>query len=58
MVTIHHLEVQITADAIDDETAFARMFKRYIERWSRAQEETHARKLVAESERSLTGEDA
>ena len=58
MVTIHHLEVQITADALDDETAFARMFKRYIERWSRAQEEAVARRRLAESERALGGDES
>jgi hypothetical protein len=57
MATIHHLEVQITADAIDDETTFARMFKRYIERWSRAEQEAKARDRLAESERSLRGEE-
>ena len=52
MVTIHHLEVQITVDANDDETAFARLFKRHIERWHRAQEEATAYRRFVEAERT------
>ena len=53
MVTIHHLEVQITADAFDDDNAFSRQFKLHIERWSRAREEAIARREDTEAERRL-----
>lgn len=53
MVTIHHLEVQITAEAFDEDTAFSRQFKQHIERWQRAQEEALARRADLEAERSI-----
>lgn len=55
MVTIQHLEVHITVDASDDDKAFARQFKRHIERWNRAQEEANAYRRFVEAER--TGDD-
>lgn len=53
MVTIHHLEVQITAEAFDEDTAFSRQFKHHIERWQRAQEEALARRADLEAERRI-----
>ena len=55
MVTIHHLEVQITAEAFDEDTTFARQFKQHIERWQRVQEETLARRADLEAERRIEG---
>lgn len=53
MVTIHHLEVQITAEAFDEDTAFSRQFKTHIERWQRMQEEALARRAELEAERRI-----
>lgn len=53
MVTIHNLEVRFDVEGEGDEAVFARLFEKYIRRWSRAEEEARERARRAESERSL-----
>lgn len=39
MITIEHLEVQFDVAGDDDEAVFARYFSRYINQWSRAEQQ-------------------
>lgn len=52
-VTISHLEVRFDVEGDAEEMAFARLFKKYIEQWARAQEEQQRRLQRAAAERSL-----
>lgn len=44
MITIEHLEVQFDVAGEDDEAVFARYFARYIDQWSRAEQQQKALK--------------
>jgi hypothetical protein len=54
-VTIHHLEVHLEVEGVDDESAFTRMFNQHITRWNRANEERRDRQRLSDCERRLTG---
>jgi len=53
MVTIQNLEVRFDVEGDSDETAFVRLFEKYIRQWSRKQQEARARERWASTERSL-----
>jgi hypothetical protein len=53
MVTINNLEVHFDVDGEGDEAVFARLFEKYIRKWSRMQAEAQARQRQTEADRSL-----
>jgi hypothetical protein len=53
MVTIHNLEVSFEVEGEGDEAAFARLFDKYIKRWSRLEAEMKTRQCRLEAERAL-----
>jgi hypothetical protein len=53
MVTIHNLEVSFDVQGEGDEAAFAKLFDKYIKRWSRLEAEMKARQRRFETERAL-----
>ena len=53
MITIQHLEVHFDVEGAEEDVAFARLFKKYISRWSRAEAEQRANQQRAEQERAL-----
>lgn len=53
MVTINNLEVHFDVEGEGDEAVFAKLFEKYIRKWSRMQAEAQARQRQADSERSL-----
>lgn len=53
MITIHNLEVRFDVEGEGEEAAFARLFEKYINRWSRLEKEAAARRRLFESERSF-----
>ena len=53
MITIHHLDVRFDVEGDGDEAVFARLFEKYIARWSRLHEEAESRRRLTERERAL-----
>jgi hypothetical protein len=53
MVTIHNLEVSFDVEGESDEAVFARLFGKYIKRWSRLEAEMKARECRLEADRAL-----
>ena len=53
MVTIHNLEVSFDVEGEGDEAVFARLFDKYIKRWSRLEAEMKMRQRRLESDRAL-----
>jgi hypothetical protein len=53
MVTIQNMEVSFEVEGDGDEAAFAKLFDKYIRRWSQLETEERERERLAESERSL-----
>jgi hypothetical protein len=58
MVTIQNMEVSFEVEGDGDEAAFARLFDKYIKRWSQLETEERERERLAESERSLGDRDS
>lgn len=61
MVTINNLEVHFDVEGEGDEAVFAKLFEKYVRKWSRMQSEAQARKRQSDAERSLgdhSGEDS
>ena len=55
-VTIHNLEVSFQVEGEGDEAVFAKLFEKYVNRWSRLQAEAKARQARLECDRSLAKE--
>ena len=53
MVTIQNLEVSFEVEGEGDEVAFARLFDKYIKRWSRLEAEMKTRQSRLEKDRAL-----
>jgi hypothetical protein len=53
MVTIHNLEVSFEVEGEGDEAVFAKLFDKYIKRWSRLEAEMKSRQRRLEGERAL-----
>ena len=53
MVTIQNLEVSFEVEGEGDEAVFAKLFDKYIKRWSRLEAEMRARQCRLEAERAL-----
>jgi hypothetical protein len=53
MVTIHNLEVSFAVEGEGDEAVFAKLFDKYIKRWSRLEAEMKARQHCLEADRAL-----
>jgi hypothetical protein len=52
VVTINNLDVRFEVET-EDEATFARLFKQYIGRWHKQQQERQDRERMMERERSL-----
>lgn len=57
-VTIQHLDVRFDVEGDAEERAFVGLFRKYIDQWSRAQEEEHCRRRQAAAERALGDREA
>ena len=55
MVTIHQLEVHLEVDGAEQESAFVRLFEKYIRRWHRLVQEEEAQRTRSDQERRLHG---
>ena len=53
MVTIHNLEVSFDVEGEGDEAVFARLFDKYIKRWSCLEAEMKTREHRLESDSAL-----
>jgi hypothetical protein len=53
MVTIHNLEVNFEVEGEGDEVVFAKLFDKYIKRWSRLEAEMKARQRRLETDSAL-----
>jgi hypothetical protein len=52
-VTIEHLEVKVEIEGNSDEAVFSRLFQKYINLWSRLEQEARARARLARENRSI-----
>jgi hypothetical protein len=52
-VTIEHLEVKVEIEGNSDEAVFSRLFQKYINLWSRLEQEAKARACLARQNRSI-----
>jgi hypothetical protein len=52
-VTIQNLEVSFQVEGEGDEAVFAKLFEKYVNRWSRLRSEAKARQARLDCDRSL-----
>ena len=52
-VTIEHIEVKVEVEGSSDEAVFSRFFQKYINLWSRLEQEAKARERLARENRSI-----
>ena len=52
-VTIQNLEVSFQVEGEGDEVVFAKLFEKYVNRWSRLRSEAKARQARLDCDRSL-----
>lgn len=57
-VIIQHLEIRFDVEGDDDDQAFGRLFGRYIDLWTRAQEEQQITQRRAAADRALGDREA